>query len=137
MGRKKKTSDLLTAFEIKIMTIIWALRSATVADVRQRLKTESFAYTTISTVMRLLEQKGMLSSVKNGKTHIYVPEINRDEYEVKALDNLIQTLFREDPSYLMQSLMKSSFLRQADLDEMRELLAEPLNKKSFLPTMDL
>lgn len=137
MGRKKKTSDLLTDLEIKIMTIIWALRSATVADVRQRLKTESFAYTTVSTVMRVLEQKGMLSSVKNGKTHIYVPEINRDEYELKALDHLIETLFREDPSHLMQVLLKSSFLRQADLDEMREFLSEPQIKKSFLPSMDL
>ena len=73
MGRKKKTSEMLTDFELQIMTVIWKLRSATVTDVVEKLSGEDYAYTTISTMMRLLEQRGILSTVKNGKTHIYVP----------------------------------------------------------------
>ena len=57
MGRKKKESDLLTDFELRIMNLIWILRSATAKDIVQKFRKENYAYTTISTIMRNLEKK--------------------------------------------------------------------------------
>jgi predicted transcriptional regulator len=124
MGRKKKESDLLTDFELRIMNLIWILRSATAADIVQKFKKESYAYTTISTIMRNLEKKEILSVVKNGKTHIYVPEISREEYQMRALNYILKTVFGEDPTFLMQTLLGSSYLRPADVDEIKYLLRD-------------
>lgn len=122
MGRKKKQSDLLTEFEIKIMNVVWTLRSATVNDVVEKLRTYDYAYTTISTVMRGLEQKGILSPVKNGKAHIYVPELSRDEFESKALGHFVKNVFSEEPSLLFKRLVDSENLSLADLDELKDLI---------------
>ena len=74
--------------------------------------------------MRNMEKKEILSVVKNGKTHIYVPEISREEYQLRAVNHLLKTVFGEDPTFMMQTLLKSPHLRGADIDEMKELLHE-------------
>ncbi len=126
MGRKKKTSEMLTDFELQIMTVIWKLRSATVTDVVEKLSGEDYAYTTISTMMRLLEQRGILSTVKNGKTHIYVPEITKADYEGKALNHVVQNLFQDEPLHLVRRLIDTKDLSMAELDELKLLVEKQL-----------
>ena len=128
MGRNKKTSDLLTDFELQIMNIVWKLRSATVTDVIEKLPAnKDYAYTTISTMMRLLEQRGILSTVKNGKTHIYVPEISQVDYEGKALNHVVQSLFRDEPTHLVRRLIDSKNLSASELDELRQMIDQKLD----------
>lgn len=127
MGRSKKSSELLTEFELQIMNVIWKLRSATVTDVMERLSPgKNYAYTTISTMMRLLEQRQILSTVKNGKTHIYVPEIQKAAYEKRALNHIVQNLFHDEPTNLVRTLIESKGLSHAELDELRQMIDREL-----------
>lgn len=131
MGRKLKTSsEALTTFELKIMTIIWKLGSASVHAVLENLrKDQDFAYTTISTMMRVLEQKGVLESVKNGKTHVYVPILEREAYGSFVLNQVIKELFADQPSLLFEKMLKEDLLNKADLAEAKLLISIALEKK--------
>lgn len=131
MGRKaKSSSEALTAFELKIMTIIWKIGSASVHEVLERLsKDQDFAYTTVSTMMRVLEQKGVLESVKNGKSHVYVPVLSREAYGSFALGQLIKELFDEQPSLLFEKILGDDLLTAADLAEAKLMIEQAQRRK--------
>ncbi len=122
MGRNKKTTDFLSDLELQIMNVVWRLRSATVHDVIERLPRNDYAYTTISTVMRVLEQKGALSPVKNGKSHIYVPQFSREKYEMKALEKMIDELFQGEPTHLVRRLLQIVENQPAELAEIQNYI---------------
>lgn len=131
MGRKAKLhSNALTAFEQKVMAVVWRLGSATVNDVLSELnKDQDFAYTTVSTMMRVLETKGILESVKNGKSHIYVPLLEKETYESHALNLLLKDLFADQPGLLLEKMITDDLLTPADLAEAKLLIEQAMSRK--------
>ena len=81
---KLKVSDdkMLTEVELELMTILWSLSEGSVADVIERLpKNRNLAYTSVSTILRILEQKGTLKARKEGRGHIYMPLVSKESDE--------------------------------------------------------
>ena len=73
---------LLTESELELMTILWRLRGGTVADVLAALPSDRpLAYTSVSTILRILEQKGVLTTEKVGRGHRYLPAVAKGDYE--------------------------------------------------------
>src|SRR5690242_526540 len=93
---KAKESDgkLLTETELELMTILWRLEEGTVADVIAELPEErDLAYTSVSTILRILEQKNILKTRKEGRGHIYTPLIKKSEYETKTVKHVVERVF--------------------------------------------
>src|SRR6185503_12956620 len=82
--------------ELDVMTVLWRKGSGTVAEVRDALSTD-FAYTTVLTVLRTLEDKGFVGHTAEGKAHRYVPLVAQEAAGKSALDRLLGTVF--DGSY--------------------------------------
>lgn len=123
MGRKALTNKThLTDLELKVMNIIWKLRSATVQDIAEKIE-EDLAYTTLSTVCRLLENQKILESVKNGRSHIYVPILQREEYEATAVENVVRNVFGNEPTAMVKRLIETDKLSASDRHELWEILA--------------
>src|SRR5258706_1325349 len=116
---RKKTSTLTNA-EHRIMEVIWARGAATVAEVVEALKGKD-AYTTILTLMRILKDKGYLSSRKEGRAFVFVPRVDRNTVARKAVHQLLSKFFSGSPSELVLS-----FLRE---DEITPLELEAIKKK--------
>src|SRR5262252_2575855 len=94
----KPPERLLTEVELELMTILWRDEGGTVADVMAALPQDRpLAYTSVSTMLRILEQKGILRSEKVGRGHRYVPLVARDAYEVFALDQVVGKMFGGEP----------------------------------------
>ena len=93
---RKKTLTLTNA-EHRIMEVIWAQGSATVADVVEALEGKD-AYTTILTLMRILKVKGYLSSRKEGRAFVFVPKVDRNTVARKAVHQLLSKFFAGSPS---------------------------------------
>src|SRR5690349_23367378 len=87
----------LTNAEHRIMEVIWARGSATVADVVEALKGKD-AYTTILTLMRILKDKGYLSSRKEGRAHVFTPRVDRETVARKAVHQVLAIFFSGSPS---------------------------------------
>ena len=125
MKRKSKVGKLLTEVELEMMNILWKRGSGTVNDVLQALPPRrKLAYTSVSTMLRILEQKGALSSKKEGRGHTYFPELAKQEYETKSVQHLVTNVFGGAPSQLVQRLLEAESITEEELQSIRDLLKE-------------
>jgi len=121
MPRKKNLT--LTNGEHRIMEVIWAKGSATVADVVEALKGED-AYTTILTLMRILKVKGYLSSRKEGRAFVFVPKVDRDTVARKAVNQLLSKFFAGSPSELVLTFLREEELTPQELDAIKRKIMD-------------
>jgi predicted transcriptional regulator len=124
MARNEKpTARLLTDTELELMTILWMLGEGSVSDVLQMLpKGRNLAYTSVSTILRILEQKEFVSTRKEGRGHVYIPRIKKEQYEATSLQHLLAKVFEGNPGALVSRLIESKALNRSALDEIREIL---------------
>ena len=110
---------MLTNAEHRIMEVIWARGSATVADVVQALEGKD-AYTTILTLIRILKAKGYLSSRKEGRAYVFTPKVDRRTVARKAARQLLSKFFGGSPSELVLSFLRDEDLTTEELDRIKE-----------------
>jgi predicted transcriptional regulator len=115
----------LTELELELMQEIWTLGKCTVRDVRDAFR-KKLAYTTIATVMKVLEQKGFLSIQKHDKAHVYEPTLSREAYARGALKHVAERLYRGRAAPMVAQLLDESELTHAELKHLRELLKSKL-----------
>ena len=114
---------LLTPSELEIMNALWSRGDCTVRDLLAQLG-KGRAYTTVSTLVRILEQKGFVRSRSQGRRHLYRPTLSKPDYQSTSLRDLLARLFGGDASALVRSLLSTRHLTAADLAEIRRLLEE-------------
>jgi predicted transcriptional regulator len=113
----------LTPAELEMMNAIWSIGPCTVAQVQEALRPQrELAYTSISTIVRILEQKGYVTSVKEGRGHLYEAAVSKQDYQAASLDNLVSSLFDGEPSLLVQRLLDSRALTPAELEQIKAQL---------------
>ncbi|HNZ72662.1 MAG TPA: BlaI/MecI/CopY family transcriptional regulator [Prolixibacteraceae bacterium] len=109
----------LTKAEEQIMQILWEMGEGMVRDIRDRFDEPKPARNTVSTIIRVLEAKGIVSYRAEGNTHIYFPLVSKREYSKKQLFSLMKNYF--DNSFPQ---MATFFAREKELtiDELEQLL---------------
>ena len=110
---------MLTNAEHRIMEVIWARGSATVAEVVEALKGKD-AYTTILTLIGILRAKGYLTRQKVGRAHVFTPAVDRDTVARKATHQLLSKFFAGSPSELVLSFLRDEELTPEELDQIKE-----------------
>ena len=118
-------SRTLTGQELEIMKIVWQLESATVRDVYQALlERRRIAYTTVMTMMNILEEKGYLK--KRLKEGAYVYQASRPKNQViKAMvRDFVDRVFNGSAERLLVHLVKDRRLSEKDLEEVSRLVRE-------------
>lgn len=113
--------------ELDVMGVLWERGSATVAEVRDALSDE-LAYTTVLTVLRVLEEKGHVGHEEEGRAHRYHPLVERQAAGTSALRRLTKKLFRGSPELLLTQLVSDRRLSEAEIRRMRELLDDRLKE---------
>jgi predicted transcriptional regulator len=123
LPRPKSTT--LTDAELKLMTVLWDKGSATVSDVVDSLDDGApLAYSTVLTTLRVLENKGYLRHVKEGRAFIYRPIVGRYQARDSATTHLIRRFFGGSPELLMLNLVERRKLSPKQLRELRERIAK-------------
>jgi len=113
----------LTATELEMMNAIWRLGPCTVSQVQESLKPErELAYSSVSTIVRILEQKGFVTSTKAGRGHLYAAAVTKPAYQALSLERVVKQVFDDTPSLLVQRLLDSNSLTEKELAEIRALL---------------
>ena len=128
VGRKRtKPEKLLTEVELELMKIIWEIGECTVKEVQEALpQGRDLAYTSVATMMKILEAKGVLTSSKRERAHTYEPALSRADYESMSLRHLTHHVFRDDPGSMVMRLLDESALSDEELKSIRALLDERL-----------
>lgn len=129
--RQKKKPDMLTEVELEFMNALWEVEEGSVRDVLTRLAPgRNLAYTSAATILRILDEKGFVTSEKSGKTLIYKPILAKDTYQTRSLKNLSAKLFDNTPAALVARLVDDEGLTQESLEEIRALLDRRLGDAS-------
>jgi BlaI family penicillinase repressor len=116
-----------TARELDVISVLWERGPSTVAEVRRGLDDE-LAYTTVLTVLRILEEKGYVGHTAEGRAHRYRPLVERSAAGGSALARLKKRLFGGSPELLLTRLVEDENLTEEQLRRMRDLLAERLEE---------
>lgn len=111
----------LTKAEEQIMQILWDLKEGMVRDIRDRFDEPKPARNTVSTIVRVLEAKGVVSYRAHGNTHIYFPLVSKKDYSKKQLFSLMNNYFNNSFPQ-----MASFFAREKDLtiEDLEQLMNE-------------
>ncbi len=116
-----------TTRELDVMTVLWDRGPSTVSEVRKAL-TDDLAYTTVLTVLRVLEEKGYAGHTAEGRAHRFTPLVERDAAGASALRRITDRLFSGSPELLLTRLVEGTPLSGEDLRRMRDLLERRLRE---------
>jgi predicted transcriptional regulator len=113
----------LTEVELELMRMIWTLGECTIREVHSALpKERDLAYTTVATMIKILEQKGVLAGYKKERAHLFVPTISREDYERQSLKHLSDNLFQGKASSMVSRLLDDGDLSEEELRSIKNLL---------------
>src|SRR5687768_7879474 len=118
--------------ELDVMGVLWDTGSATVAEVRDKLPAD-LAYTTVLTILRNLEAKGVVRHEGEGKAHRYFPLVARKAAGRSAVTRLIDKMFGGDPSMLVSHLVSDQRLSPDELRKLHATLGEHLDAADEAP----
>jgi BlaI family transcriptional regulator, penicillinase repressor len=115
----------LTPQELAIMKIVWRLEEATVRDVYETmLETREVAYTTVMTMMRILEEKGYLKKTMVERAHVYRPSKPRQQVLGGMVKDFVDRVFDGAPASLLVHLAKDNTLSEKQKKLVRQLIDE-------------
>jgi BlaI family penicillinase repressor len=103
------------------MHVLWARQQATVADVAARLRSH---YSTVQTMLRILENKGYVTHEKAGRAFTYRPLIDQTQARRRALSHLVSGLFNNSPSLLVLNVLEDERIDPVELDRLRQLIRD-------------
>ncbi len=115
--KKESSKVTLTKLELKIMQVIWRCGSSTVSAVQTELE-PALAYTTVQTMLNILERKGKLTRELQGRAYVYSARVTEDKALGQGLRDLIDRMFGGSSEDLVMSLLKSG---QIDARKLAEL----------------
>jgi len=122
--KEKRTAErLLTGAEFDIMNQVWRLGSASVRQTMEALGPErEVAYTTVATVLKILENKGFLESRKTYGVLCYTPKVSRESYESVSARHLVANVFQGAPAALVSRLLDDEAWKPEELRALRQRL---------------
>ena len=111
----------LTDREADLMRVLWERGASSVAEVRAALE-DDLAYTTVLTVLRVLESKGYVGHAEDGRAHRYFAKIEQKAARVNAVNNLLGKLFHNSTELLLTQLVSDHKLNNQQVARVRKLL---------------
>lgn len=121
----KDNNRELTRAELEVMQVIWRKGRAVMGEIVDDFPQDDRpAYTTISTVVRILEKKGFVGHESYGKVHCYHPLVSREEYRGNMLSGIMNNLFDNSPLELMACFADSGKLTVEQYEKLRGMIED-------------
>jgi predicted transcriptional regulator len=105
------------------MEVLWDEGSASVHQLLEALPEKpALAYNSVLTTIRILEKKGYVEHIKDGRAHIYTPRVGRAEATRFEIRNLVNRFFKSSHELLVLNLLEDKGIDNAELQKVKELL---------------
>ncbi len=119
----RRQSPALTDAESEVMAVLWRLRRAAVSDVVTAMnETRAVTYSTVQTILRILETKGYVTHDKVARAFVYEPVIDERQARRRALRHLVTRLFDGSPSLLVLNVLEDEEIDPAERERLRKLI---------------
>lgn len=118
-----RQSQTLTEAELRIMNVLWQRGSGTVQQVLDSLPARpALAYNSVLTTIRILEKKGYVRHIKDGRAHVYGPAIDRENATRSEISHLVSRFFRNSHEQLVLNLLEDRGIDQAEIERLKQML---------------
>ena len=122
--------NVLTDLELEIMKVIWQRGSATVRDVYEELlQKRKIAYTTVMTMIGILERKGRLTRKETDRAYIYTPVESRTEVVGSMVQDFLKRVFDGSAKPLLLHLVENETISREELDDIRKRVKQKRRKR--------
>jgi BlaI family penicillinase repressor len=121
----RKRSPALTDAEARVMSVLWQRQTATVGDVVAALQQgRAVTYSTVQTILRILETKGYVTHEKVARAFVYQPAVDARQARQRALRHLVARLFNGSPSLLILNVLEDEEIEAAELKRLKKLIED-------------
>jgi len=127
----RRPSETLTDAELRIMNVLWMKGSGTVQLILDTLPaTPALAYNSVLTTIRILERKGYVEHVKDGRAHVYAPLVGQKDATRSEIRHLVGRFFKNSHDQLILNILEDRGVDASELDRLREILDRSENDRS-------
>ena len=124
--KKYRPSDL----EMQILGVLWARGPSTAREVLEGMPDgKERAYTSVLSVMQVMEKKGLLKHTSRGVAHVYRPAVSRNKIVRPFVRKVVSEVFAGKPSTLVQELLAAGSVSEEELAQIRKLVDEASDSK--------
>lgn len=119
----------LTRAEEQVMHILWQIKSGFVKDILARFKGPKPAYTTVSTIVRILQEKGFVGHRAYGKAHEYFPLVDKSTYTRVMMKGILLKYFGNSLRQMVSFFSHEKGLTASELEELKRIIEEEIENK--------
>jgi len=120
----------LTKAEEQIMQILWEVEKGFVIDIVDKMDEPKPAYNTVSTIIRILESKGVVGHTAYGRTFEYYPLISKKDYTKEYMGNMVQNYFSNSFKQMVSFFTNENKLSIKELEELKQMMDNEIQKRS-------
>ena len=119
----RKQSPALTDAEAQVMAVLWRLEKASVGEVVTAMnEARAVTYSTVQTILRILETKGYVTHAKVARAFVYEPVVDEHQARRRALRHLVSRLFEGSPSLLVLNVLEDEEIDPAEREQLKKLI---------------
>jgi BlaI family transcriptional regulator, penicillinase repressor len=118
-----RQSEVLTEAELRVMRVLWERGASTVQQVLDSIRQKPpLAYNSVLTTIRILEKKGYVGHSKDGRAHVYVPLVQKEDASRSEIRRLVSRFFGNSHQNLVLNLLEDQGIGVDDLRRLRKML---------------
>lgn len=119
----------LTKAEEQVMQILWKIEKGFVKEILVHFDNPKPAYNTVSTIVRILQEKGFVGHKAYGRTHEYFPVISKDEYRKSHMSSFVKNYFANSFENMVSFFASEKNIPVTEMEEIMKLMEEEIIKQ--------
>ncbi len=119
----------LTKAEEQVMQVLWKIKKGFVKDILEHFDDPKPAYNTISTIVRILQDKGFVTHKAYGRTHEYYPMVTKEEYSKSHLSTFVNDYFSNSFEKLVSFFAKEKNLSVKEMEDIMKIMENEVKKQ--------
>lgn len=119
----------LTRAEEEVMQVLWKIKRGFVKDILEHFEDPRPAYNTISTIVRILQDKGFVSHKAYGRTHQYYPLVTKDEYSKTHLKTFVKDYFSDSFKKMVSFFAREKGISIREMEEIMKIMEDEMKRQ--------
>lgn len=121
----------LTKAEEQVMQVLWKIRKGFVKDILEHFDDPKPAYNTVSTIVRILQDKGFVTHKAYGRTHEYIPLVTKNEYSKSHLNTFVNDYFSNSFEKMVSFFAKEKSISLKEMEEIMKIMDNEVKKQKI------
>ncbi len=121
----------LTRAEEQVMQVLWKLKKGFVKDILEHFDEPKPAYNTVSTIVRILQEKGFVTHKAYGRTHEYFPLVTKSEYSKSHLNTFVNDYFSNSFEKMVSFFAKEKSISLQEMEDIMKIMEGEVKKQQL------